>query len=151
MGLFAEIDSGNYDGSNYSDTNNSSFSNADDNVSMSPYNSDVLVEGDGTLDFVPTITDSPQVASNGGYGATGTNLLGDAASLIQNAPNIGKQLGTAVGTAQNNINKGITNFQTAQSAAASGNNLSTWWQYASTTDKLMIGLAIVGILVAVKD
>jgi hypothetical protein len=134
---------------NYSDTNNSTFSNADSNASLVPFSSDVLVEGDGTYNQVPTITDSPQSNSDGPY--TGwQNLLGSIGTTIQNAPKIGTALGTAVGNAEHNINQGVANYNHAQSAAASGNNLSTWFQNASTTDKLMIGLAVIGIIVALE-
>lgn len=58
-----------------------------------------------------------------------------------------KNLGTAVGTIRKDVKDAKGNYTKAQAAAYSGNSLGTWWQYASTTDKLMVGLGVAGILV----
>lgn len=73
--------------------------------------------------------------------------LGSGISL-PNIAQLGTDVGTAVGTIQRQAAQAKANYNAAQGAAASGNSLSTWWLYASTTDKLMVGLAIVGIIVA---
>ena len=105
--------------------------------------------GDGNAP--PLVSDPPQSATSGTAGAgTTQNLLGSVGSLISNAPKIGTSLGTALGTAENNIKTGISNFTGSSTAAASGNSLSVWWANAATTDKVMIGLAVVGIIVALK-
>lgn len=99
----------------------------------------------------PLVSDPPQSSASGGIAQpTTSNLLGSIGSILGNAPKIGTALGTAVGTAEHNVQQGITNFNGASSTAASGNSLGTWWTYASTTDKLMVGLAVVGIFVALK-
>lgn len=62
-------------------------------------------------------------------------------------------VGTAVGTIEKEIKQIGPNYNAAQQAASSTNPLSglaTWWQYASTTDKLMVGLAVLGIVVALN-
>lgn len=147
-GFFDEVDSDAFD--NYSDTNNSSFDNPDADASLDPFNSDRLIMGDGTYNMVPLTTDTPQSSLDSPYAGAG-NILGAIGSTIQNLPNIGRSLGTMVGTAENNANAAVANYNSAHAAAASGNKLSTWWQYASMTDKVMIGLAAVGILIALKD
>lgn len=146
-GFFDEIDSGDFD--NYSDLNNSVFANPDSNASLDPSNGDSLIMGDGTVNYVPLTSDKPQSSAGSPYSGIG-NFLGSIGTTVQNLPAIAQSAGTLVGTAQHNIAQAGTNYTNAQQAAASGNQLSTWWQYASTTDKLMIGLAVVGILIAMK-
>ncbi len=60
-----------------------------------------------------------------------------------------RDLGTAIGTIKRQIGTADDEFKTARDNAASGNKLGTWWQYASTTDKIMVGLAALGVAVAV--
>jgi hypothetical protein len=123
---------------------------SDDYSSDDSFNSDILVEGDGSPNVYPTVSTSPSVPDDGGYSGTLQNILGSVGDVINNLPQTAKNLGTAVGSVKHTIDVSKTNYKHAETAAASGNNLGTWWQYASTTDKLMIGLAVVGIFVALK-
>lgn len=71
-------------------------------------------------------------------------------SILQLLGSIGQQardLGTALGTAKHDISNAKANYNAAYNNAAAGNSLGTWWMYASTTDKLMVGLGVAGILV----
>lgn len=71
------------------------------------------------------------------------NKLGSAIS----DPNLARNLGSAVGSIEKQIQGFSGQFNAAKNATATGNSLSTWWMYASTTDKLMVGLAVLGIVV----
>lgn len=62
------------------------------------------------------------------------------------------QLGTAVGSTQRQIDMAKNNYNAARVNARSGNSLGTFWLYASPTEKAMIALAAVAIVVTlVKD
>lgn len=77
-----------------------------------------------------------------------------SSSVLQLLGSIGttaRDVGTAVGTVQKQFKDASVNYNQARTNAAGGNKLGTWWMYASTTDKLMVGLAVVGIIVALKD
>lgn len=96
-----------------------------------------ILQGDGNS--MPVQTDSSgQVAS------TPLQILGSIGSTA-------RDLGTAVGTIKRDFKTAGAQYRNAENAASTGNSLSTWWQYASTTDKLMVGLAVVAIIVALKD
>ncbi len=97
------------------------------------------LQGDGNS--APVVSDvTPQTTP------TLQQLLGSG-GIVQTA----RDLGTAVGTIQQQINAAGPAYTQARTNAATGNKLGTWWQYASTTDKLMVGLAVIGIIVALKD
>ncbi len=77
-------------------------------------------------------------------------------SVLQLLGSIGttaRDVGTAAGTIKRDFEQAGTNYKTAYNAAAQGNSLQQWWLYASTTDKIMVGLGIAGIvaLFLVKD
>lgn len=114
------------------------------------YESETLVNGDNSSNTYPVISDDLQSSSNTSFSGV-QNLLGSVGSVVTNLPKIGTSLGTVVGTAKHDVNQGIANYNNAQSAASKGNNLSTWWQFASTTDKIMIGLAVIAIVIAVRE
>jgi hypothetical protein len=135
-GDLAEIDGGSYDPTIVSGNSDEFF------------NSETLVTGDGDVNAYPTISDNPQTPTDGAYSGTTQNLLGSVGTVIANLPKTATAIGTAVGTAQHNIAQAGTNYTAAETAAANGNNVGTWWQYASNTDKAMIILAVVGIIVA---
>lgn len=93
---------------------------------------------------------------------TGTNSLPTVSTDMQNSNDsafsgflnklgsIGTtatQLGTAVGTAQHNVKVAQSNFNTARTAAATGNTPATFWLYATPVEKAMIVLAVVAIFV----
>lgn len=85
------------------------------------------VQTDTTSQFTPTLT-----------------------QMLGSAPTVARDVGTAIGNTQRQLGSLGGIFSSARSNAASGNGLATWWAYASTTDKLMVGLAVVGILVALR-
>lgn len=70
--------------------------------------------------------------------------------ILGSAPTVARDVGTAIGDTQRQLGSLGKIFSGARSNAASGNGLGTWWAYASTTDKLMVGLAVVGIVVALR-
>ena len=58
-----------------------------------------------------------------------------------------KDVGTAVGTFQRRVDEAKHGYANSLHAAQTGNSLGSWWQYASTTDKLVVGLAVVTIII----
>ena len=86
---------------------------------------------------VPLVSDERDVG-----GASVLQKLGsiDISSTARN-------MGAIVGNVQYQAGQAVANFRGARNAAASDNKLMLWWQYASTTDKIMAGLAVAGILV----
>lgn len=128
------------------------FEDVNDGGGDGGFSSDGLVEGDGTWDVLPTISDSPSSSrDSGSLSSSVSNILGSIGTTLQQLPATARSLGTAVGTAKHDLHQAQANYTAAEHAASTGNGLSTWWQYASTTDKLMVGLAVVGIFVALKD
>ncbi len=105
-------------------------------VSTPPFNSDILVEGDGSANFPPVISDPPQ-SSIGSILNSAQKILGSAS-----------ELGTAAGTIQRQVSTFGSQFNKAKATAASGNSIGTFWQYATPTDKIVIVLAAVGVLIA---
>ena len=104
-----------------------------------PAGGDPIMNGDGNN--LPVV--STQTAAGA---ASALQILGSAGKLAT-------QAGTAVGNIQKQLASVGPNFNNARVAASSTNplsGLSVWWQNAPTTDKLMVGLAIVGILVALR-
>lgn len=82
---------------------------------------------------------------------TGAEVASTPLQLLGSIGKTARDVGTAVGTLQRDLKGASGQYEQARSSAASGNSLGTWWQYASTTDKLMVGLAVVAIFVALKD
>ncbi len=72
------------------------------------------------------------------------NLTGSLGTLTTRA----RELGTAVGTVQRQIQGSGAEFTAARRQAVSGDKMGQWWAYASTTDKVLIGLAAVGVAIA---
>ena len=111
--------------------------------------SDVLVEGDGSPNTLPVYSDTPQSSMDSPYSGY-SNIMGTVGDTIQNLPAIARSAGTAIGTAQYKIQQAQRQFSGARNAAANNNGIATWWAYASTTDKMMIGLAVIGIIIALE-
>lgn len=91
---------------------------------------------------VPVVSDTPEVGN-----ASVLQKLGsiDITSTARNA-------GAIVGSIAQQIKTAGATFNASRSAASSGNSIALWWQYASMTDKLVVGLAALGIIVVlVKD
>jgi len=104
------------------------------------FGSDVLVTGDANTP--PTISDTP-VTSVGSVFSGIHNLLGGIATIARDT-------GTIVGETRRIRDTAATQYQSANNAAYTGNKGATWWQYASTTDKVMIGIGVLGLLLVLK-
>lgn len=109
------------------------------------------LEGNGSL---PVVSDVTTQNSAGGYNMMGSggsagSILGSINDAIKSAPAVARDIGTIVGNTRNVVKQSQANYNAAQSAAASNNQLATWWLYASTTDKLLVGLTVLTIVVMV--
>jgi hypothetical protein len=108
--------------------------------------------GDGTAETTDYgVADLPVLQGDGNSPplVSDTTMQRDS-SLLQILGSIGstaRDLGTAVGTVKRDFEGAKDAYGQAYRNASTGNSLGTWWQYASTTDKLMVGLAVAGILV----
>lgn len=94
----------------------------------------------GSANDAPTVS-TPMQTSNGSPFSKLVDLLGSIGTVA-------RDLGTAVGKTEADIKAAQGNYQTARQNALSGNTLGTWWQYASMTDKLVVGLAAAGVVFA---
>lgn len=84
--------------------------------------------------------DRPNSPSQGPF--TGlSKLLGSIGSTA-------RDLGTAVGTVKRDVKRAGAEYRKAEDAAENGNKLQQWWKYSSDTDKLVVGLAFVGVAIA---
>ena len=105
----------------------------------SQFDSETLVTGSDNT--APVISDTPQ---SGGFTWGGLhNILG---AIGQTA----RDVGTTVGSIKRAGRDIEGNYKTAEANAASGNKLGQWWQYSSTTDKVMIGIGIAGLYLVIK-
>lgn len=104
-------------------------------------NSDVLIVGEPNS--LPTVSDTPEAASSSGWDDL-KNILGSIGTTA-------RDVGTAVGTAQANLKNAGAQYKAGQQAASNPNTgkLQTWWLYSSSTDKLMVGLAVAALAVAI--
>lgn len=68
--------------------------------------------------------------------------------LLGSVGTVARDLGTAVGKTEADLKAASGEYKTARANALSGNTLGTWWQYASMTDKLVVGLAAAGVVFA---
>jgi hypothetical protein len=107
------------------------------NSSAVPYASDVLVSG--SVNQPPVISDQPESSTNSPFGGI-TQLLGSIGTTA-------RDLGTAVGTAKASIKGAGAAYRTAEHNAATGNSVGQWWQYSTTMDKVMVGLAVAVVAV----
>lgn len=97
------------------------------------------VTGDNTL---PTVSTDMQNSNDSAFSGF-MNKLGSIGTTAT-------QVGTAVGTAQRQINGAENNFKSARNAASSGNTPATFWLYATPVEKAMIILAVMAIVVTVS-
>jgi len=93
----------------------------------------VVLQGDGNT--LPLVSDTTP--------ARDSSLL----DLLGSIGSTARDLGTAAGKIVKDVKGAKTEFQTGYDNAKAGNSLGTWWQYASITDKLMVGLGVAGIAV----
>lgn len=105
--------------------------------------SEVIVVG-GPDDY-PTQGDNPEYPQDSGFSFKAIK------DVIGNLSSIARDVGSAVGTAQRQIKQAPIVYNQARTNAASGNAIGQWWQYSSQTDKIMVGLAVVGIIVALRN
>lgn len=94
-----------------------------------------ILQGDGNSPPVQT-DNTPQRSSSI------LDILGSIGSTA-------RDLGTAVGKIEHDVKAAGPAYQEARNNAKTGNSLGTWWQYASTTDKMMVGIGIAGLLLVV--
>lgn len=111
--------------------------------SQAYFDNSTLVSSSGDNNSLPLLSDVTTPTS------TSNSWLQQFGSALTNLPKTAAQLGTVVGTAKADIAAAKSNYNLAQSSAASNNALGVWWANASMTDKLMVGLAVVGIAVVV--
>lgn len=98
------------------------------------------VTGTNTL---PTVSEPMQSTDNSDYGKTIGQVLGSAVSTA-------RDVGTIVGTVRRTGSDAQKTYTTAQANAASGNKVGQFWQYATPTEKAMIVLAVVAIVVTLR-
>jgi hypothetical protein len=103
------------------------------------YNSDVLVRG--SANSLPTVSDMPETSQASPFSGL-TKLLGSIGTTA-------RDLGTAVGTARRDIAGAGQQYRTAQANAYKGNSAGQWWQYSTTMDKVMVGLAVLVVVVVI--
>lgn len=111
-------------------------------------NSDVnSLLGNGSLPVVSTVTQQNSSAGLNmtGSGAASGNMLTSITSILN--PQTATALGVAVGNAEKTLAQIKTGFTSGVAAGSNTNPLATWWLYASTTDKLIVGLAAVTLVV----
>lgn len=72
-----------------------------------------------------------------------TRLLGSIGTAA-------RDIGTAVGTVQRSVSGAPADYDRARLAAKNDNKLSQWWQYASTTDKITVGIGVLGLFFLLK-
>jgi hypothetical protein len=85
---------------------------------------------------------SPPIVSDPGKANVASVL-----QLLGSAPQVARDVGTAVGTVRRQVEGIGPAYTNAQNAAYQGNSLSTWWQYETTANKAMILIGIAGIAV----
>jgi hypothetical protein len=102
------------------------------------YQSDVMIVGDANSP--PVISDTPEANGTGGQPFNLKDFLGSLGTTA-------RDVGTAVGTVQRAIKQAPAQYKAGQQAAVQNKPIMQWWQYATTQDKLMVGLAVLGIVV----
>lgn len=90
---------------------------------------------------------SPPIQSDTDFSNAAPTILQKLGSF--DLTGVARDLGAAVGNVERQLSTVDDEFKMARTNVATGNSLGTWWQYATTTDKIMVGLAAAGVLVAV--
>lgn len=107
--------------------------------------SDILVDGDRYSP--PTVSYQP--ASGEGLWDRAQDLLGSVGDIARTVTTTARDIGTAVGTVQRIGDEAPVVYREARTNARSGNTIGQWWQYASVGEKVMVGLAAAGVLIAI--
>ena len=121
-----------YDTGSASDPNSGSYDPT--------YGSDVLVLGDSNTP--PVYSDTPQTSIGSVFGGL-HNILGAIGTTA-------RDVGSAVGSVRRSVREAKGQYSTAEKNAESSNKVGQWWQYSSTTDKLMIGIGVLGLVLVLK-
>lgn len=119
-------------------------------MESSGFGSEVIVQGGENT--APVVSDVPQSANqNPQFSWAGLhNILGSIGSAARDVGKTARDLGTSVGSVKKAVKDAEGQYSTAEHNAESGNKLGQWWQYSSTTDKIMIGIGIAGLYLVVK-
>jgi len=102
------------------------------------FESDVLVTGGNDPNAVPVVSSSPQTSQGSPFDSI--------VSILGSVGRTARDIGTAVGTARRDIATARKEYSVAEANARQGNALGQWWQYSTTQDKLVIGLALAGVI-----
>ena len=102
----------------------------------------------GTQNSLPVISDSRQSSLDTPFSGL-KNLMGSVGSVVKDITGTARNLGTAVGSIQRDLTGAPNEFERSRKAAESG-KLGTWLNRASTTDKLTVGIGIVGIILLLR-
>ena len=123
---------------------------------LNPFSDNAYNDGIGQLngdtEILANVDQTNLQGDNNNLPIVSTNTNAAQPNLLQtlgSSSTTARDLGTAVGTAQRQLSMIGPSFRAGQANAASGNSLGTWWQYASTTDKLIVGLGIAALVVAI--
>ena len=98
----------------------------------------------GAPNDLPVISSNQQTSVDSPF-TTFRQLLGSIGSVAQSA----RDVGTAVGTVQRDIDNAGKTYNNARVNARTGNSAAQWWNYSNPTDKMMIVLAALGVAVAI--
>jgi hypothetical protein len=100
----------------------------------------------GTGESPPVVSDT-----NGPSPFNLRDFLGSIGTAARNVGSTARDIGTAVGTVRASTQNAQNQYRDAQSAAADtgpGAKLRQWWVYAPTSEKVMAGLALAGLAIA---
>lgn len=108
----------------------------------SEYSDEALTGARNTL---PVVSDKPAQGAFSSF----RDLMGSVGTIA-------RDVGTTVGTvrrdlknAEDQIRGAAPEYRTAQRNAYTGNRVGQWWQYATMTDKVIVGLAVLTLGVAI--
>ncbi len=104
--------------------------------------SDDILTGAGFNDPA-LVAMAPQSPSDAGWSFQ--SIMDAIGNLGQTA----RDIGTVVGTAERDIKSVSGEYQTARNNAKTGNRLGQWWDYAPTTEKVMVGIGLAGLALVV--
>jgi len=105
--------------------------------------SEIALEG---IANSPAVVSTDMQSSAGSIFNTANGLMGAIGNIANNVTLLARNVGTAVGTVKRTASQAETEYRVAEANAASGNKLQQWMQYSSTTDKLTVGIGVVGLL-----
>lgn len=116
------------------------------NPSDAPTNSDDLLTGGNG--GPPAIGETPQQNTQFSM----KDFLGSLGSAAKSVSTAARDIGTAVGTVQGTAKQAEIDYKNAKVEAASptiSSKLRQWWNFSSTNDKIIAGLGVAGVIVAI--